>query len=76
MARVNSGDRRQNSGTPPVERLAFRLVFPEEKSFPEILADPLPIVVAALRAFRTSDELYKNLPDWTGSSLSTSPISI
>ena len=62
--------------TPPVERLAFRLVFPEEKSFPEILADPLPIVVAALRAFRTWDELYKNLPDWTGSSLSTSPISI
>jgi transglutaminase-like putative cysteine protease len=56
--------------TPPVERLAFRLVFPEEKSFPEILADPLPIVVAALRAFRTWDELYKNLPDWTGSSLS------
>jgi hypothetical protein len=36
----------------------------------------LPIVVAALRAFRTWDELYKNLPDWTGSSLSTSPISI
>jgi len=56
--------------TPPVERLAFRLVFPEEKSFPEILAEPLPIVVAALRAFRTWDELYKNLPDWTGSSLS------
>jgi transglutaminase-like putative cysteine protease len=56
--------------TPPVERLAFRLVFPEEKSFPEILADPLPTVVAALRAFRTWDELYKNLPDWTGSSLS------
>jgi transglutaminase-like putative cysteine protease len=55
--------------TPPIERLAFQLVFPEERSFPEILADPMPIVVAALRAFRTWDELYKNLPDWTGSSL-------
>jgi hypothetical protein len=55
--------------TPPIERLAFRLVFPEERSFPEILGDPLPVVVAGLRAFPTWDELYKNLPDWTGSSL-------
>lgn len=55
--------------SPPIERLAFRLVFPEETSFPEILADPLPLVVAALRKFRTWDELYTNLPDWTESSL-------
>ena len=55
--------------SPPIERLAFRLVFPEERSFPEILADPLPVVVAALRKFRTWDELYTNLPDWTESSL-------
>lgn len=59
--------------TPPIERLAFRPVFPEERSFPEILPDPLPVVVAALRTFRTWDELYKNLPDWTGSSLPNFP---
>ena len=55
--------------SPPIERLAFRLVFPEERSFPEILAAPLPVVVAALRKFRTWDDLYTNLPDWTESSL-------
>lgn len=55
--------------SPPNERLAFRLVLPEERIFPEILADPLPVVVAALRKCRTWDELYTNLPDWTESSL-------
>lgn len=55
--------------SPPIERLAFRLVFPEERSFPEIVADPLPVVVAALGKFRTWDELYTNLPDWAESSL-------
>lgn len=58
--------------TPPIEQLAFPLVFPEERSFPEILADPLPVVVTALRRFRTWDGLYKNLPDWPGSSLPSS----
>ena len=58
--------------TPPVERLAFTLVFPEERSFSEILPDPLPVVIAALRAFRTWDELHKNLPDWAEPSLSDS----
>src|SRR3984957_19776410 len=38
---------------PPVERLAFRIVFPEEQLFPNILADPLPAVVNALRAHST-----------------------
>lgn len=55
--------------TPPVERLAFQLTLPKEKRFPEILPDPLPVVVTALRAFSTWDELYRNLPDWQGSSL-------
>jgi transglutaminase-like putative cysteine protease len=55
--------------TPPVERLAFRTVFPEERSFPEILSEPLPVVIRALRTYSTWDELYKNLPDWSASSL-------
>ena len=55
--------------TPPVERLAFRTVFPEERSFPEILSEPLPVVIRALRAHTTWDELYRNLPDWSASSL-------
>jgi len=62
--------------TPPLERLAFRLVFPEERSFSEILPDPVRVVIAALRRFRTWDELYKNLPDWAESSLSDSDVSI
>ncbi len=62
--------------TPPLERLAFRLVFPEERSFSEILPDPLRVVIVALRRFRTWDELYKNLPDWPESSLSDSDVSI
>ena len=49
---------------PPVERLAFPLVFPEERMFPEILADPLPVVVAALRTHATWDDMYNHLPDW------------
>jgi transglutaminase-like putative cysteine protease len=49
---------------PPQERLAFRVSFPEERDFPEILPDPLPIVVSALRAHSTWDGLYRNLPDW------------
>ncbi len=49
---------------PPVERLAFRIAFPEELLFPQILADPLPVVVNALRAHTTWDAMYRNLPDW------------
>ena len=30
--------------SPPVEQLAFKLNFPEERMFPDILPDPLPIV--------------------------------
>ncbi|HKV06473.1 MAG TPA: transglutaminase family protein [Candidatus Acidoferrales bacterium] len=55
--------------SPPVERLAFRLNFPEERLFPEILADPLPVVVNALRAHATWDSMYRNLPDWEQPSL-------
>jgi len=62
--------------TPPIERLAFRLVFREERNFSEILPDPLRIVITALSTFRTWDQLYKNLPDLTESSLSDSELSI
>lgn len=49
--------------TPPVERLAFYPRLPEEADLPEIWADPLPVVVEALRAYRTWDALFANLPD-------------
>jgi transglutaminase-like putative cysteine protease len=55
--------------TPPTERLAFEVTLPEEKVFPEILADPLPVVVSALRSYSTWDALYENLPDWEQPSL-------
>jgi transglutaminase-like putative cysteine protease len=55
--------------SPPVERLAFRIVFPDEQLFPQILADPLPVVVNALRAHSTWDAMYRNLPDWELASL-------
>jgi transglutaminase-like putative cysteine protease len=50
--------------SPPIEQLAFHVNFPGEKDFPEILPDPLPMVVTALRAYSTWDALCKNLPDW------------
>jgi transglutaminase-like putative cysteine protease len=49
---------------PPIEQLAFRLNFPEERAFPDILPDPLPVVVDALRAHSTWDAMLENLPDW------------
>jgi transglutaminase-like putative cysteine protease len=49
---------------PPEERLAFSLNFPEERNFSEILPEPLPVVVNALRTYSTWDQVYRNLPDW------------
>jgi len=54
---------------PPVERLAFRLTFPEERLFSEILPDPLPVVVNALHLHSTWDAMLANLPDWDHPSL-------
>lgn len=51
---------------PPVEQLAFGLNFAEERAFPDILADPLPVVVERLRAHGTWDAMLANLPDWDG----------
>jgi transglutaminase superfamily protein len=49
---------------PPYEKLAFSLNFPEERLFAEILPDPLPPVIEALRSQRTWDAMLANLPDW------------
>lgn len=56
--------------SPPIERLAFRVTLAEERTFPDILPAPLPVVVKVLCTFNTWDEVCKNLPDWDGSSLS------
>jgi transglutaminase-like putative cysteine protease len=62
--------------SPPVEQLAFHVNFPEEKSFPEILPDPLPVVVSALRTYSTWEALYRNLPDWDLPSLPSSTFAL
>jgi transglutaminase-like putative cysteine protease len=48
---------------PPQEQLAFKIQLPEEADFQTILAEPLPIVVAALQAQTTWDAILANLPD-------------
>jgi hypothetical protein len=50
---------------PPVEQLAFHVVFPDKEcNFPEILPDPLPVVIDTLRLHSTWDAMLANLPDW------------
>ncbi|MCP2730165.1 transglutaminase-like domain-containing protein [Limnofasciculus baicalensis] len=49
--------------TPPQEQLAYKIQFPEEADFPAILPQPLPVVVEALQARSTWDEMLRNLPD-------------
>lgn len=51
--------------TPPVERLAFALRDPQERDFPDILAEPLPLVIEALRAQPDIFALHARLPDAT-----------
>ena len=48
---------------PPVERLAFEIKGPAERDMPEILPEPLPVVVRALTIHSTVEEVYLNLPD-------------
>ena len=55
---------------PPVEQLAFNPAVPKEKLFPEILPDPLDVVVTALHQHSDWEVLWNNLPDWSHSSLS------
>ncbi len=49
--------------SPPQERLAFKTKLPEEADFQSILAEPLQIVVEALRAQAKWDKMLHNLPD-------------
>lgn len=49
--------------SPPKERLAYRIQLPEEADFPTIVAEPLEIVVKALQARSTWDDMLCNLPD-------------
>lgn len=48
---------------PPIEKLAFPIVDALEKDFPEILAEPLPLVVKVLTQSKTVEEVFENLPD-------------
>ena len=49
--------------TPPDEQLAFETQFPEEADFQTIFTEPLSIVVKALQAQTTWDDMLHNLPD-------------
>ena len=48
---------------PPVERLAFPIQSVEEINFPEILTDPLPVIIKTLKKYTVKDVLWDNLPD-------------
>jgi transglutaminase-like putative cysteine protease len=49
--------------TPPDEQLAFETQFPEEADFQTIFTEPLSIVVKALQAQTTWNDMLHNLPD-------------
>ena len=48
---------------PPYEQLAYKIQLPEEMDFHSIFAEPLPIVIEALQAQTTWDDMLLNLPD-------------
>jgi hypothetical protein len=48
---------------PPTERLPFEPRLAGEATFAEVHADPMPIVVEALRRYPTREELLDHLPD-------------
>ncbi len=48
---------------PPIEKLAFPTIIKGETDFPEIWAEPLPVVVEALHQGKTYKEVADNLPD-------------
>jgi transglutaminase-like putative cysteine protease len=50
--------------TPPQERLAYVPKLPGEADFHSILAEPLPIVVAALKSQTSWESMSQNLPDF------------
>lgn len=48
---------------PPIERLAFPTIGHSERDFPEIWAEPLPVVVRTLTQHVTVTQVFDNLPD-------------
>ncbi len=48
---------------PPEERLAFPIVTEGEADLPEILAEPLDIVIQTLEQYKTYQDVAANLPD-------------
>lgn len=48
---------------PPIEKLAFPIITSGEADLPEIWAEPLPVVVRALKEGKTFQEVADNLPD-------------
>jgi transglutaminase-like putative cysteine protease len=50
---------------PPVEKLAFPIAIEGEADLPEILSEPLAVIVEALHSYQTYDALWENLPDIT-----------
>lgn len=48
---------------PPIEKLAFPIATKGEADLPEIWAEPLPIVIKALKQGKTFQEVADNLPD-------------
>jgi len=48
---------------PPTEKLAFPIATRGEADLPEIWAEPLPVVIQALKQYKTVQEVANNLPD-------------
>ncbi|GBO56099.1 hypothetical protein APA_4304 [Pseudanabaena sp. lw0831] len=48
---------------PPHKQLAYKIQLPEEADFPTIFAEPLRLVVEAMQAQTTWDDMLRNLPD-------------
>lgn len=48
---------------PPQEQLAFSVMGLQERDFPEVWSEPLPLVVEALQQYQSVAELNRNLPD-------------
>jgi transglutaminase-like putative cysteine protease len=48
---------------PPLEALAFPVLDPHERDLPEVWAEPLPVVIAALTQYTPHDQVLQNLPD-------------
>lgn len=49
--------------SPPHEMLAFPIKEKQERDFPEIWAEPLPVVVEVLERYDSYDQVLANLPD-------------